>query len=133
MAQLWQEATSFRTLSYNEREDCGSGDPGSRFRDYLENVLKEYTVSDMDLDKYFKDAEKAAQKRIDTIVGGKHRKSYWKAARLILAIAETYRSNNEPDKGQRLINQFREKYSRHSAFIRELRTMTNESGLFSVR
>jgi len=133
MAQLWQEATSFRTLSYNEREDCGSGDPGSRFRNYLENVLKEHTVSDRDRDKYFKDAEKAAGKRIDAIVGSKHRKSYWKAARLILAIAETYWSNNEPDKGQRLINQFREKYSRHSAFIRELRTMTDKSGLFSVR
>ena len=133
MAQLWQEATSFRTLSYNEREDCGSGDPGSRFQDYLENVLKEYTVSDRDRDKYFKDAEKTAQKRIDAIVGGKHRKSYWKTARLILAIAETYWSNNEQDKGQRLINQFREKYNRHSAFIRELRTMTDKSGLFSVR
>jgi len=133
MSQLWEEATSLRTSSYNEREDYGSGDSGSRFRDYLENVLKEYTVSDRDLNKYFKDAEKAAQKRIDAIVSGKHRKSYWKAARLILAIAETYWSNNEPDKGQRLIDQFREKYSRHSAFIRELRTMTGKSGLFSVR
>ena len=69
----------------------------------------------------------AAKRRIDAIVSGKHRKSYWKAAELILAIAETYWSNSESEKGQMLIDYFQKKYNRHAAFQRELKAAIKES------
>ena len=77
--------------------------------------------------KYFSIAEKSAKRRIDAIVSGKHRKSYWKAAELILAIAETCWSNSESEKGQMLIDHFQKKYSRHSSFQKELKAAVKES------
>lgn len=72
-------------------------------------------------------AEKAAKMRIDAIVSGKHRKSYWKAAELILAIAEVYSSNDETGKWQSLIDHFKKKFNRHSAFQKELKEAAKES------
>jgi hypothetical protein len=77
-------------------------------------------------------AEKAAKRRIDAIVSGKHRKSYWKAAELLLAIAEAYWSNRCPQKGQSLIENFKKKYNRHSAFQKELKAAVKESQLFTI-
>jgi hypothetical protein len=139
MAELWNQATLVRTLRHadwesdNYHEEVESGDLGSRFRAYLENVLKDQPIPEKDLKKYFQAAEKAAKKRIDAIVSNKFRKSYWKAAQLILAIAETYWSNGKPEKGQELIDHFRGKYNRHSAFKSELKGMAAKSRLFSVR
>ena len=82
--------------------------------------------------KYFSLAEKAAKMRINAIVSNKYRKSYWKAAELILAIAETYWSNSESEKGQMLIDYFHKKYNRHSAFQRELKAAIKESHLFAI-
>jgi len=65
-------------------------------------------------------------------VSGKHRISYWKAAELILAIAETHWSNSEPGKGQMLIDYFQKKYTRHSAFQKELKAAIKESHLFAI-
>ena len=77
-------------------------------------------------------AEKAAKMRINAIVSNTYRKSYWKAAELILAIAETYWSNSESEKGQMLIGHFQKKYSRHSSFQKELKAAVKESHLFTI-
>ena len=139
MADLWNQVTLVRTLIHegwefdDYHEKLESGDLGSRFRAYLENVLKNQPIAEKDLKRYFQSAEKAARKRIDAIVSNKFRKSYWKAAQLILAIAETYWSNGKHDEGQGLIDHFRGKYNRHSAFKSELKGMAAKSRLFSVR
>jgi len=130
---LWQDATdvpiSFGAYS---QEDSAPGDLGKRFRIHLENVLKEFPIPGKERDEYFLAAEKAALKRVDAIVSGKHRQSYWKAAQLLLAFAETYWSYGEPNKGQKLLNRFKEKYNRHHAFKTELQKAANKSKLFSV-
>jgi hypothetical protein len=139
MADLWNQATLVRTLIHDDwefddyHEELESGDLGSRFRAYLENALLDQPIAEKDLKRYLQSAEKAARKRIDAIVSNKFRKSYWKAAQLILAIAETYFSNGKPAEGQELIDHFRGKYNRHSAFKRELKVMATKSRLFSVR
>jgi hypothetical protein len=139
MSDLWNQATLVRTLIHDDwkfedyHEELESGDLGSRFRAYLENILKDQPIAEKDLKRYLQSAEKAARKRIDAIVSNKFRKSYWKAAQLILAIAETYWSNGKHDEGQKLIDHFRAKYSRHSAFKSELKGMAAKSRLFSVR
>ena len=114
------------------QEDSARGDLGKRFRDHLEKALKEFPIPEKEQDEYFLAAEKAALKRVDAIVGEKHRQSYWKAAQLLLAFAETYWSTGKADKGQKLVDRFKEKYHRHSAFRAELQKAAKKSKLFLV-
>ncbi len=133
ITDLWKDATDgpvdFGTYS---QEDSGPGDLGKRFRTHLDNALKQFPIPEKDRDEYFLAAEKAAFKRADAIVSEKHRKSYWKAAQLLLAVAETYWSNGSADQGQKLVSRFKEKYNRHSAFKAELQKAARKSKLFSV-
>ncbi len=59
-------------------------------------------------------------RRVDAIVSNKHRKSYDKAAELLVAMAETLANRGEIDQGRELIERYRSKYSRHTAFKSEL-------------
>ena len=133
IADLWKEATDvpirFDTFS---QEASSSGDLGKRFRDHLEKALKEFPIPEKEQDEYFLAAEKAALKRVDAIVGEKHRQSYWEAAQLLLAFAETYWATGKADKGQKLVDRFKEKYHRHSAFRAELQKAAKKSKLFSI-
>lgn len=137
MADLWRDATSIPFSFYDAYGDrgeiTGSKSPESRFRNYLQNVLEDFPIPEKELAEYFHIAEKAALKRIDAIVGNKHRKSYWKAAQLLLAVAEVYWSNGEEADGQKLIDRIKERYYRYSAFRSELRTKAKKSRLFSVQ
>jgi hypothetical protein len=65
-------------------------------------------------------------------VSEKHRQSYWKAAQLLLAVAETHWSNGRVAEGQKLVSRFKEKYNRHHAFKSELQKAAKKSDLFSV-
>lgn len=128
ISALWTEATD---LTQHGMRITGSGTADSnRFCAHLENALAEYPLGKADLETYFKMAEESAKKRTDAIVGGKYRKSYWKAAQLLLSVAEVYWSNDERGKGQMLINSFRDKYNRHHAFKSELKAMANKSRIF---
>jgi hypothetical protein len=133
IADLWKDSTDIPIeFGIFSQEDSDPGDLGKRLRDHLEKALKEFPIPEKEQDEYFLAAEKAALKRVDAIVGEKHRRSYWKAAQLLLAFAETYWSNGEADKGQRLINRFKEKYNRHHAFKTELQKAAKKSKLFSI-
>jgi hypothetical protein len=133
ITDLWKDATDvpvdFGTYS---QEDSGPGDLGKRFRTHLDNALKQFPIPEKERDEYFLVAEKGAFKRVDAIVDEKHRKSYWKAAQLLLAVVETYWSNGSADQGQKLVSRFKEKYNRHSAFKAELQKAAKKSNLFSV-
>ncbi|MEW9676813.1 hypothetical protein ABRT01_11605 [Lentibacillus sp. L22] len=59
-------------------------------------------------------------RRIDAIVGNKHRGSYNKAAKLLVAMAETLASSRNKQDGLRFVEKYRSKYWRHSAFKREV-------------
>lgn len=131
--KLWTRSTKLRLSHYEYFEGDDSGmNSGSRFLSYIENTLEKFPFDEQEKMKYFSLAEKAAKMRINAIVSNKYRKSYWKAAELILAIAETYWSNSESEKGQMLIDYFHKKYNRHSAFQRELKAAIKESHLFTI-
>jgi tetratricopeptide (TPR) repeat protein len=143
LAELWKEATDPRPFSYldyygGSDEEEGSQEPRkprnaeARFRTCLEGVLKEIPFREDEKEEYFHRAEKMALRRIDAIVGNQHRKSYWKAAQLLLGVAEVYWSNGESAKGQKIVDQIRDKYRHHSAFRSELRTRAKKGGTFSV-
>jgi hypothetical protein len=134
IADLWKDATDVPIhLGNFFQEDSASGELGTRLRGHLEKALREFPISEKERDEYFGTAEKAAFKRVDGIVGEKHRQSYWKAAQLLLAAAEVYWSNGEADQGLKLIHRFKEKYHRHYAFKTELQNAAKKSKLFSVQ
>jgi hypothetical protein len=58
--------------------------------------------------------------RIDAIVSNNHRGSYYKAAELLVAMAETLANREEKQEGMQLIERYRSKYPRHSAFKKEV-------------
>jgi hypothetical protein len=133
LADLWKDATDVSIpFGIFFEEDRTPGDLGKRFRDHLERTLKEFPIPEKERDEYFFGAEKAACKRADAIVSEKHRQSYWKAAQLLLAVAETHWSNGRVAEGQKLVSRFKEKYNRHHAFKSELQKAAKKSDLFSV-
>ena len=143
LSELWKDATSPDPFYYHDYEGVSEGeeDPQdrlrprkaeARFRNLLEAILKEIPLPASGEDDYFDRAQKIVLRRIDAIVGNQHRKSYWKAAQLLLAVAEVYWSNGEMAKGQTIIDRIREKYRHHSAFRSELRTRAKKTGIFSV-
>jgi len=128
--KLWKMSTEFDPTPFYYKEGVYlDKDIDSRFRSYIENTLKEFPLDEQEKENYFSSAKKVAYARINAIVSNKHRKSYWKAAELVLAIAEIFWSNSEFKKGQMLINHFQKKYNRHSAFQRELKNAIKESSL----
>lgn len=133
LEKLWTRSTELQSSHYElfQGEDYVTS-TGSRFRSYIEDTLEKFPLDEHERMEYFSMAEKAAKMRIETIVSGKHRKSYWKAAELIFAVAEIYWSNGKSGKGQLLIDYFQKKYNRHSAFQRELKAAAKESRLFTI-
>ena len=123
--------TAIGTREEDPKERPRPAKTEARFRNYLEGVLKEIPLPEDKKEEYFHRAENIVLKRIDAIVGSQHRKSYWKAAQLLLAVAEVYWSNGEMAKGQKIIDRIREKYRHHSAFRSELRARAKKSGIYS--
>jgi len=80
---------------------------------------------------YLKWCTKEIGKRVDGIVANQYRSSYYKAADLLVAMAETFTNRGEKQKGANFIEKYRSKYPKHSAFKRELTQSMNESGLFA--
>lgn len=69
--------------------------------------------------------EKEVDKRAEAVVGGGHRKSYYKAAILIVALGETLESNGKFHGRMALIEYYKKMYSQKSAFRAEFE-MLNE-------
>lgn len=79
----------------------------------------------LDKDKYLTWLEEAIDKRVIAIVEGNHRKSYYKAAKLIVALGEVMESNEIVDDKEEFINNYYQKYSRRTAFRSELKKYSN--------
>jgi hypothetical protein len=80
---------------------------------------------------YLKWCSKEIGKRVDGIVGNQYRNSYYKAAGLLVAMAETFANRGEKQKGADFIAKYMSKYPKHSAFKRDLTQSMRESGIFA--
>lgn len=72
-------------------------------------------------------------RRVDGIVSNKYRGSYHKAAALLVAMAETLTNRDKRQQGLEFIEKYRTRYSRHSAFRRELKYAIQASGIYIKR
>lgn len=80
----------------------------------------------LDKDKYLTWLEEVIDKRVTAIVEGNHRKSYYKAAKLVVALGEVMEANGITTK-ESFIEKYRKKYSRRPAFKSELNKYKNLS------
>lgn len=68
-------------------------------------------------------------KRIDAIVSNQYRGSYFKAAGLLVAMAETLTNRGNRGGGTAFIERYKNKYSRHTAFKKEVAKAVKKAGL----
>jgi hypothetical protein len=69
-------------------------------------------------------------RRTDAIVSNRHRGSYYKAAQLLTAAAETLANRGRKQEGLDLVERYRNKYPRHTAFKSEVVRALQLSRLF---
>jgi hypothetical protein len=95
------------------------------FTDRFFTWKEKVTLTNEQYEKYTKWLEKEVDRRTEAVVGGGHRKSYYKAAVLIAALGEALESNGKLHGRMALIEYYKKMYSRKSAFRAEFE-MLNE-------
>ncbi len=78
---------------------------------------------------YLRWAEKVGHARVDHVVSEKHRGAYRRAAETLVALGEHYAVTARPDSAATLIQEYRDRFNRHTAFKRELRELLSQSAL----
>jgi hypothetical protein len=80
--------------------------------------------------RYLLWVEKIGKGRIDHIVSNKHRRAYERAAQVLGSLAEIYAATGQKSKADKILHTYyNEKYSRFSAFRREVKAVVMASGL----
>jgi hypothetical protein len=75
-------------------------------------------------------AEKIGKGRIEHIVSNKHRAAYGRAAQVLGSLSEAYLAMGQKNKAIEILHEYyNEKYSRFSAFRREVKSVVMHSGL----
>lgn len=75
--------------------------------------------------KYIDWLKDIIDKRVDAIVSNGHRQSYFKAAILVVALNEVLKSNGLQNENE-LIDYYYKKYSRYSAFRKNMYEILND-------
>jgi hypothetical protein len=138
MMVLSDEGRHAKMLNSQWEEAIGIGYSMSKayiekYRKVFTFIKKEYIKLDNEQeDFYLKWCRDEIGRRVDAIVSNQHRGSYHKAAGLLVAMAETLADRGEKQDGMGFIEKYKNKYSRHTAFKREVACAVQASGL-SVR
>ena len=126
LERLWNEVVNNISV-YNKQ------DVAARFQQTMGKVFRSIHLSEDEDNKYMRWCIEETGHRIDAIVGEKHRQSYCKAADLLVALAEVLANRDMKSDGTDLIERYRQKYHRHSAFKQELNVAIRRSSLFVNR
>jgi len=81
---------------------------------------KFYSLSEEESRTYLSWVAEEVDKRVEGIVGSSYRNSYGKAALLVAVLGEVMESRGEPSGKKKLIEFYKKKYNRRSAFRKEL-------------
>lgn len=100
-----------------------------KYQRIIESIKDSIGLSEKQEEFYLKWCIKEIGLRTDAIVSNKHRKSYHKAAGLLVAIAETLANREQKQEGMNLIERYKRKYPRHIAFKREITEALQTSSL----
>ncbi|MDP2182555.1 MAG: hypothetical protein Q8K99_08300, partial [Actinomycetota bacterium] len=126
LERFWEQTMRIQ-WGYSVDEDVAS-----RFGMAAMEVIRSTRLSDDEATKYLPWCVEQTGKRVDAIVGNKHRGSYGKAADLLMATAEVLAKKKARSDGDALITTYRQRYSRYPAFQGELRRALRGSTLLAV-
>lgn len=145
LADLWQEIDAnslpfsgwefhLEASAFEAEEEAGLLADRSRLRPvlitpFLRRQIEHHPLDPDRRESCLKAARRLARKRVETILKGKHRGAYERAARLVVAITEAYILAGDPAHGQEILRDTRDKYSRFSAFTGELDRIARRSPL----
>ena len=90
------------------------------FHKIFKNWQKQFNIDAPQKEKYINWLIRIIDKRVEAIVGGSKRKSYYKAAILVVALGEVLETNNIQSK-EEFVNKYHKQYVRRSAFRKELK------------
>ena len=100
-----------------------------KYRRITDTIIKSMILTMDEENKYLTWCEQEVGLRIDAIVGKQYRGSYHKAAGLLVAMAETMVNRKDKQYGLALIEKYRSKYPRYSAFKSHILGAIRTSGL----
>lgn len=107
--------------------------PSLFFYDEILNGLKAAKLSEYHTGQDFKWAQEIGRKRVDDIVSNTHRGAYDRAAMVLGSLAEVFTAKGETKTAQNLFHEFcKQKYNRHTAFKREVRSVIAGSRLLKT-
>nr|MDO8082666.1 hypothetical protein [Candidatus Freyarchaeota archaeon] len=130
LEQLWEEAVTTTAGSTISGYGYGRRDVADRFQQAMGKVFQSVQLSEDEEIRYIRWCTEEIKRRVDAIVGEKHRKSYDKAANLLVALAEVLANRGMKSDGAELIEKYRQKYRHYSAFKQELNKALRESNIF---
>jgi hypothetical protein len=116
LAQLWQERLiNSSGYWYSEEKSLSR-----RVEHAYAKLFEWITLNSSEQSEALAWSLEIANRRVDAIVGGQHRRSYDKAALLITACAEVLGLRGEKDQAHALLGAVRNRFPRHRAFQSEL-------------
>jgi len=105
-------------------------DNGISFYEEIIKGLKQKNEVKSRATEYLPWAEKIGKKRIEHIVSSKHRRAYERAAKVLGSLAEVYLAMGQKSKALKILHTYySEKYSRFSAFRREVKAVVMGSDI----
>jgi len=108
-------------------------DPSLFFYNQILNGLKAAKLSEYHTRQDFKWAQEIGRKRVDDIVSNTHRGAYGRAAMVLGSLAEVFAAKGETKTAQNLFRECcKQKYNRHTAFKREVRSVIAGSRLLKT-
>ena len=94
----------------------------STFWNYFQRWKKYFRISEKEKKSYLAWAEKIVYGRADAIVSNQHRRHYGEVAELLAVVGEIKESMEEPGAKQRIYQEYKRKFPRHSSFQAEMRS-----------
>lgn len=120
LAHLWQERLIVSCGYWYSEENSLSG----RLEQAYAKLSDQIILNSSEQSEALEWSLEVANRRVDAIVGGQHRRSYYKAAMLITACAEVLGLRGEKDQAYALLGAVRNRFPRHRAFQSELKSAT---------
>lgn len=116
-------------LDASDPGDIPGADRQTRLSTLLARHIAEHPGTPQQRRQWLLAARTAVERRIDAVVGGKHRGAYQRVAVLAIAYAEALTLAEDPASGAAFITGTRARYPRHVAFRDELDRATSKSPL----
>jgi len=126
LGQLWQWAIQNSVAAWGWADEQGNSMTKRLEHAYAEHLARVQWTAERQ-GRFLDWCLDVAQRRVNAIVGDKHRGSYDKAAMLIVACAEVLRMRGDKAVADALVGEVRNRFPRHRAFQAEMKTALRQA------